>query len=106
MPRTHIDPRQYVGHASLPHRSGSVQQCHQAWTRHQITINLATARGKVELTIEDDGVGIPETPSGTGMGLHIMNYRAKTIGATIESSAGFNGWNARRLFVCSKVGNR
>ncbi len=54
----------------------------------QITINLATARGKVELTIEDDGVGLPETPSGTGMGLHIMNYRAKTIGATIEVERG------------------
>ncbi len=50
----------------------------------QIGITLAAAEDKIALTIEDDGVGIPETLSGTGMGLHIMDYRAKMIGGTIE----------------------
>ena len=45
---------------------------------------LAAAGDKIALTIEDDGLGMPEALSGIGMGLHIMDYRAKMIGGTIE----------------------
>jgi PAS domain S-box-containing protein len=44
------------------------------------------------LCIEDDGVGIPEVwPNATGaqgMGLHIMGYRAKMIGGTLDVRPG------------------
>jgi two-component system, LuxR family, sensor kinase FixL len=33
----------------------------------------------------DDGVGIPANPPlGSGMGFHIMQYRARSIGARLE----------------------
>ena len=43
------------------------------------------------LTVRDDGTGMPKPPStGPGMGIRIMKYRARMIGATItvESSPG------------------
>lgn len=41
--------------------------------------------GGLTLSVEDDGVGLPASlPSGTGMGLQIMQYRARMIGATVE----------------------
>jgi signal transduction histidine kinase len=39
----------------------------------------------VTLSITDDGMGLPEDAgSSPGMGLHIMNYRAKTMGGTLR----------------------
>jgi two-component system CheB/CheR fusion protein len=41
------------------------------------------------LKIQDDGSGIPsETHRKIGMGLHLMNYRARAIGASIEIAPG------------------
>jgi signal transduction histidine kinase len=55
-----------------------------------IAISLFRENDQVELTIKDDGTGIPEK-LGTekGMGLQIMKYRAEIIGASfnIQSSA-------------------
>jgi PAS domain S-box-containing protein len=51
----------------------------------QITISLRNRRGFVRLDIEDDGSGIPDDVDPLkGMGLRIMQYRAKAIGATIK----------------------
>lgn len=36
------------------------------------------------LSIDDDGVGLPETPGVRGVGLEIMHYRAKMIGGVLE----------------------
>lgn len=36
------------------------------------------------LRVTDDGIGIPDHPSGQGMGLRIMSYRADLIGARFE----------------------
>jgi signal transduction histidine kinase len=44
-----------------------------------------TAEG-LELTVEDDGTGLPEPPRSTGMGLAIMRYRAESLGAAISVS--------------------
>jgi signal transduction histidine kinase len=50
--------------------------------RH-IVISLATAGECVRLVIEDDGIGIANAPLNPGgMGLRIMEYRARMIGAT------------------------
>jgi PAS domain S-box-containing protein len=50
-----------------------------------ILITLCADGDGVALSIRDDGVGLPEdVRNSTGMGLHIMNYRAKMIGATLR----------------------
>jgi signal transduction histidine kinase len=50
-----------------------------------IWVALTSVKGRVNLTVEDDGVGIPEVREhGEGMGLHIMAYRARTIGGLLD----------------------
>lgn len=54
-----------------------------------IRISLTTAEGQGELAIADDGCGIPDIPAGSsGMGLHIMSYRARMIGGALDISRG------------------
>ena len=56
--------------------------------RH-VVIALAASGGRAALTISDNGSGIPKVPAGNkGMGLHIMNYRAKMISGTLEITRG------------------
>jgi len=48
-------------------------------------VSLVRNDGSWALAIEDDGLGIPEAPvAPTGLGLHIMNYRANMVGGTLE----------------------
>ena len=56
-----------------------------------IAVQLKIVEGRIELRISDDGIGIPAVlHSAGGMGLHTMNYRARTIGGTltVERAAG------------------
>ena len=54
-----------------------------------IFIGLNTQNNHVELTVQDDGCGLPKNgPKATGMGLRVMNYRAAMIGATVTVGAG------------------
>jgi signal transduction histidine kinase len=46
-----------------------------------ITVTLEVDGGSVHLSICDDGVGIGERTESKGMGLRIMKYRAKLMGA-------------------------
>lgn len=58
----------------------------------RIVICLATEGEKVRLKVSDDGVGMAVgTPSGPGMGLHIMKYRAAMIGGTLSVQPGDPG---------------
>jgi signal transduction histidine kinase len=51
----------------------------------KIVVRLEADDAGVTLTICDDGVGVPESPpSGKGMGLRTMAYRASVIGATFN----------------------
>jgi signal transduction histidine kinase len=51
----------------------------------RVVIGLCATGTQVRLTIEDDGTGIPaRNPNPEGMGLSIMRYRARMIGATFE----------------------
>ncbi len=50
----------------------------------QITISLSGNKELVEMTISDNGKGIPAEPTATGIGLQIMPYRAKMIGANLK----------------------
>ena len=52
---------------------------------NEIIIALALSNDEIVLSIQDDGVGIPEKLSTTdGMGMRIMKYRAESIGATLD----------------------
>jgi signal transduction histidine kinase len=50
-----------------------------------VAVHLLSQGGRVVMTIVDDGMGISEsTAIADGMGLQIMQYRAKMIGADLE----------------------
>ena len=50
-----------------------------------LTIRLGRGKGAIFLTVEDNGVGLPEVPKAErGMGLRIMQYRADLIGALLR----------------------
>jgi PAS domain S-box-containing protein len=52
--------------------------------RH-IVIRLAADQHQGALTIQDDGCGIGNIGTGNkGMGLHLMNYRARIVGGSLE----------------------
>lgn len=51
----------------------------------RISIILRLTQTQLILAVEDDGVGIPaDNDSQTGMGLHIMRYRASSLGARLD----------------------
>jgi signal transduction histidine kinase len=57
-----------------------------------IDIRLASRKGEIVLSVMDDGKGLPQPPTKSqGMGMHIMNYRAKMIGASIKVAPGESG---------------
>lgn len=58
--------------------------------RH-ITINLARSHDQVLLEVRDDGKGLPAgQPTGGGLGLRTMKYRADIIGAQFAIKSGGN----------------
>ncbi len=55
----------------------------------KIAVKLAVNRSAVTLSIQDNGVGFPESNPpyskiGSGLGIHIMHYRSRAIGAELE----------------------
>ena len=51
----------------------------------QIVMSLSRVRDRAELTIEDDGAGLPENwQSGRGLGTRIMAHRAAMIGGALS----------------------
>jgi signal transduction histidine kinase len=64
-----------------------------------ISIGLGAVEDELTLTVKDDGRGFPETAgSPQGMGLHIMNYRARMIGASLDIRRGVGGGT---IVICS-----
>ena len=68
----------------------------------EITLILEADESLVTLRVQDNGIGIPRTALQTskGMGLHIMQYRARMIGATCTIEAGAAGGT---VLTCSLV---
>lgn len=55
----------------------------------EVTIELGRDGGRTTLTVRDDGVGIPEPiEEEKGMGLHIMRYRTRMIGGSLQVGRG------------------
>jgi PAS domain S-box-containing protein len=51
----------------------------------EIIVRMKHSAKGIELSVIDDGVGIPANcPDRSGMGFHIMQYRARSIGARLE----------------------
>ncbi len=51
----------------------------------EIIVRMRSSRDQIELSVADDGIGISQKAGdGKGMGFHIMNYRARSIGARLE----------------------
>jgi PAS domain S-box-containing protein len=51
----------------------------------QVTISLNAEGHQISLTVVDDGSGLPpDAMESSGMGLHIMHYRSRMIGATLR----------------------
>lgn len=50
----------------------------------QVCIRLSVDDGTLVLSVMDDGVGMPPQRKRSGMGLHIMEYRSRTIGGKLQ----------------------
>jgi signal transduction histidine kinase len=58
----------------------------------ELVVSLSQRNRLGTLAIADDGTGLPGMPAGhTGLGLHIMSYRASMIGGSLELRRGENG---------------
>lgn len=57
----------------------------------RMVLSLTRHDGAGSLTIEDNGVGLPEAHSQTGLGLQIMTYRASMVGGSLDLRRGPNG---------------
>ncbi len=69
----------------------------------RIWIRMTGGSKQLKLSVQDNGVGLPARPKKkTGMGLHLMNYRARAIGATIELSRA----QPRGTLVVCRCGNQ
>jgi len=59
---------------------------------HSIRIRLSGSEGTLELRIKDDGRGLPKLDQRhSGMGLHIMDYRARSLGGVLNVSGNGTG---------------
>lgn len=50
----------------------------------QLVLRLSASDGEGMLSIRDNGVGLAEIPMTIGMGLNIMNYRARMVGGSLD----------------------
>ena len=51
----------------------------------EIIVRVHSGPKAIELSVTDDGIGIsPNSGKGPGLGFHIMEYRARSIGARLE----------------------
>jgi len=83
-----------VDHAVATHLYRIAQEAVTNAVKHskasRILIKLAGKKGNVSVCIQDDGVGISD-PIPYGMGLRIMQYRARMIGGSLKIEHGPNG---------------
>ncbi|HVV71144.1 MAG TPA: sensor histidine kinase [Verrucomicrobiae bacterium] len=65
----------------------------------RIWINLSEDAGEVKLSVEDDGVGLPESPGdASGLGIRIMAHRAAMVGGSFSIEPAPTGGT---IVVCS-----
>jgi len=64
---------------------------HSNCDRIEISLTRDAADGLIHLKVTDNGTGIDSEPSGRGIGLQIMAYRAKIIDAQFNIDTGLKG---------------
>lgn len=73
----------------------------------EIVIRLTRNDGRVSLCISDDGVGIAEPMRNhRGMGLNIMEYRARTVGGALRVRRGPEGGTEVTCSILDRVAER
>lgn len=66
---------------------------------HRVVIECSAANGNEMVRVIDNGIGFGAAPQSNGMGLHLMRYRARLIGAELEVSR----QNGRGTVVCCSM---
>ena len=69
-----------------------------------ITIRLAVVNNGGVLTIQDDGAGFDASEIQSGLGLRIMNYRAKMIGGSLSVQSSVTGGTVVRCMFAITAG--
>ncbi|HKL87543.1 MAG TPA: PAS domain-containing protein, partial [Salinibacter sp.] len=66
----------------------------------RVSLRLGRVDGGLEMTIRDDGVGLPDDLNeAEGLGLRTMRYRANLIGASLSFTAGEDGGTTVRCVL-------
>ena len=91
-----VPPVQVNDTATATHLYRIAQEAINNSIRHgkpkQIVVSLANQKNRVELTIEDDGAGLPDDwQKNRGLGTRIMAHRAAMIGGTFSIEANPTG---------------
>jgi PAS domain S-box-containing protein len=88
---TDVSVATHLYHIAQEAVNNAVKHAH---ARHMV-LSLTGKDGIGTLSIEDDGVGFCEASGGhTGLGLHIMRYRASMLGGSLELRRGPSGGTA------------
>jgi signal transduction histidine kinase len=70
----------------------------------RISIELRSGSDSLVLTVEDDGVGMDDRGESAGMGLSIMDYRARALGGSIaHESHPTGGTRIRCVFTAAQA---
>ncbi|MEX1055610.1 MAG: PAS domain S-box protein [Rhodothermales bacterium] len=84
----------------VPHVDGSVatqlyriaQEAVNNAVKHahadRISVELDMTNDRINLMVRDNGVGLPDNPDSSGMGIHIMPYRARLIDGQFDIRRG------------------
>jgi PAS domain S-box-containing protein len=90
-PSFHIENNVIAAHLYRIAREAVINANKHAQAR-QIVIKLERARQGMVMRVTDDGVGFPDKSKlKHGLGYHIMNYRAKSIGGRLEIHSAIPG---------------
>jgi PAS domain S-box-containing protein len=90
-PSFRLDDDVAAGHLYRIAREAVINANKHAQAR-QIVVKLERVRNEMVLRVIDDGVGVSkERKAHTGLGFHIMNYRAQVMGGRLEIDASETG---------------
>ncbi len=65
--------------------SEAVMNANKHARARELVVRMRSSQKRIELSVTDDGIGIGEKRNHeNGMGFHVMEYRARSIGARIE----------------------